>query len=131
MNKSILIVDDEPDMCWVISQIIQSQGLNFVTAYTGEDPCFKLANGDFSVVFLDAKLPDMDGLDVARRAIKMKEGRPPIVLVSDYHYQDDPVVRNAIADGIIYSFLAKPFTNEEILNILNELLSKNGEGKLN
>jgi len=131
MNKSILIVDDEPDMCWVISQIIQSQGLNFVTAYTGEDACFKLANGDFSVVFLDAKLPDMDGLDVARRAIKMKEGRPPIVLVSGYHYQDYPVVRNAIADGIIYSFLAKPFTNEEILNILNELLSKNGEGKLN
>jgi len=130
MNKSILIVDDEPDMCWVISQIIQSQGLNFVTAYTGEDACFKLANGDFSVVFLDAKLPDMDGLDVARRAIKMKEGRPPIVLVSGYHYQDDPVVRNAIADGIIHGFLAKPFTNEELLNILNELLAKNEKGEL-
>jgi DNA-binding NtrC family response regulator len=131
MNKSILIVDDEPDMCWVISQIIQSQGLNFVTAYTGEDACFKLANGDFCVVFLDAKLPDMEGLDVARRASKMKEGRPSVVLVSGYHYQDDPVVRNAIADGIIYSFLAKPFTNEEMLNILNELLSKNGEVKFN
>ena len=72
----------------------------------------------------------MDGLDVARRAIKMKEGRPPIVLVSGYHYQDDPVVRNAIADGIIHGFLAKPFTNEELLNILNELLAKNEKGEL-
>ncbi len=122
MNTPILIVDDEPDMCWVISQIIESQGLNVVTAYSGEDACFKLANGDFSVVFLDAKLPDMDGLEVARRASTMINNRPRVVLVSGYHYQDDPVVRHAIDDGIICSFLAKPFTNEELLKTLNSLL---------
>ncbi|WP_243220387.1 response regulator [Methylobacter sp. S3L5C] len=122
MITPILIVDDEPDMCWVISQIIESQGLNVVTAYSGEDACFKLANGDFSVVFLDAKLPDMDGLEVARRASTMIQNRPRVVLVSGYHYQDDPVVRHAIDDGIICSFLAKPFTNEELLKTLHSLL---------
>jgi len=45
---------------------------------------FKLANGDFSTVFLNAKLSDMDGLEVARRACKMVEGRPPIAQVSGY-----------------------------------------------
>jgi DNA-binding NtrC family response regulator len=50
-SAKILIVDDEPDMCWVVSQIIQSQGLEVVIAYTGEDACLKMANGDFSVVF--------------------------------------------------------------------------------
>ncbi|MEY3786267.1 MAG: hypothetical protein RLZ75_472 [Pseudomonadota bacterium] len=124
MSKNILIVDDEPDMCWVVSQIIQSQGLNVVTAYTGEDACFKLANGDFSVVFLDAKLPDMDGLDVARHINAMKVGKPRVVLVSGYHYQDDPVVRNAQVEGIICCFLAKPFTNEELLSILINLIPK-------
>jgi DNA-binding NtrC family response regulator len=124
MSKNILIVDDEPDMCWVVSQIIQSQGLNVVTAYTGEDACFKLANGDFSVVFLDAKLPDMDGLDVARHINTMKVGKPCVVLVSGYHYQDDPVVRNAQVEGIICYFLAKPFTNEELLSILINLIPK-------
>ena len=122
MTISILIVDDEPDMCWTIAQIIESQGMNVVTAYTGEDACFKLKNGKFSIVFLDAKLPDMDGLDVAKYANTMKGEMPSIVLVSGYHYQDDPVIRQAIADGIICRFLAKPFTNEELLSILIDLL---------
>ena len=121
MSKNILIVDDEPDMCWIISQLVQSQGFNVVTAYTGEDACFKLANGDFSVVFLDAKLPDMDGLDVARHINTMIAARPRVVLVSGYHYQDDPVVRNALDEGIICCFLAKPFTNEALLSILINL----------
>jgi DNA-binding NtrC family response regulator len=122
MTISILIVDDEPDMCWAIAQIIESQGMNVVTAYTGEDACFKLKNGKFSIVFLDAKLPDMDGLDVAKYANTMKGEMPSIVLVSGYHYQDDPVIRQAIADGIICRFLAKPFTNEELLSILIDFL---------
>ncbi len=121
MGKNILIVDDEPDMCWVVSQIIQSQGLNVVTAYTGEDACFKLSKGDFSVVFLDAKLPDMDGLDVARRIHAIVKERPLVVLVSGYHYRDDPIVRNAQEEGLICCFLAKPFSNEELIGILISL----------
>ena len=124
MTISILIVDDEPDMCWAIAQIIESQGMNVVTAYTGEDACFKLKNGKFSIVFLDAKLPDMDGLDVARHINTMTSGKPSVVLVSGYHYQDDPVVRNAQDEGIICCFLAKPFTNEELLTILINLTPK-------
>ena len=118
MNMPILIVDDEPDMCWAISHIIQSQGLHVVTAYCGEDACFKLTQEEFSFVFLDAKLPDMDGLEVARRAGKMMQGRPRIILVSGYHYYDDPVIRQAIQEGVICGFLAKPFTNKDLLNKL-------------
>jgi CheY-like chemotaxis protein len=119
MNRPILIVDDEPDMCWVISHIIQSQGLHVITSCSGEDACFKLMHGEFSFVFLDAKLPDMDGLEVARRASTMVQGRPCVILVSGYHYYDDPVVRHAIAEGIICGFLAKPFTNKDLINMLN------------
>ena len=117
----ILIVDDEPDMCWVISHIIQSQGLNVVTAYNGKDACFKLKHGNFSLVFIDAKLPDMDGLEVARIASMMRD-RPRVIMVSGYHYCDDPVVRHAVSENIICGFLAKPFTNTEILRILNAQL---------
>ncbi|WJV54116.1 response regulator [Pectobacteriaceae bacterium CE90] len=121
MNAPILIVDDEPDMCWAISHIIQSQGMNVITAYSGEDACTKLMAGNFSFVFLDAKLPDMDGLEVARRASTLLERRPRVVLVSGYHYYDDPVIRHAIVEGIICGFLAKPFTNKELLKTLQTL----------
>ena len=120
MNRSILIVDDEPDMCWVIAHILQSQGLNVVTVYSGEEACHKLTYGEFSFVFLDAKLPDMDGLEVARRASTL-ENRPRIVMVSGYHYYDDPVIRHAISEGIICGFLAKPFGNKDLLATLQTL----------
>ncbi len=123
MDTPILIVDDEPDMCWAISHLIQSQGFNIITASNGTDACFKLANGNFSVVFLDAKLPDMDGLEIARHASTLGQRRPKVVLVSGYNYQDDPVVHDAIAEGIICNFLAKPFTNEALLNILLSTLN--------
>ena len=123
MDTPILIVDDDPDMCWAISHLIQSQGFNIITASNGTDACFKLANGNFSVVFLDAKLPDMDGLEIARHASTLGQRRPKVVLVSGYHYQDDPVVHDAIAEGIICNFLAKPFTNEALLNILLSTLN--------
>lgn len=121
MNAPILIVDDEPDMCWAISHIVQSHGLHVVTAYSGKDACYKLLHGDFSFVLLDAKLPDMDGLEVARRA-GMLSKRPRIVLVSGYHYYDDPVVRQAVSEGIIYGFLAKPFTNDELIKTLSNFV---------
>jgi CheY-like chemotaxis protein len=119
MNEPILIVDDEPDMCWVISHILQSQGLSVITAYCGEDACFKLAHHKFSWVFLDAKLPDMDGLEVARRTSAILCDKPKIILVSGYHYCDDPVIRYAISEGIIDKFLAKPFTNTDLLKVFS------------
>lgn len=122
MNAPILIVDDEPDMCWAISHLIQSQGLHVVTAYCGEDACFKLKHDEFSLVFLDAKLPDMDGLQIARHANTMLSYKPRIILVSGYHYHDDPVVRQAISEGIICRFLAKPFTNKDLLTMLYQVI---------
>jgi|LakMenEpi03Aug12_release.lakeMendotaPanAssembly.Ray.scaffolds.fasta_scaffold48602_6 FixJ family two-component response regulator len=71
------------------------------------------------IVFLDAKLPDMDGLDVARFASCLEGVRPKVFLVSGYHYSDDPVIRQAIEEGIICGFLAKPFSNQDIRGCLS------------
>jgi hypothetical protein len=40
-------------------------------------------------------------------------------LVSGYHYSDDPVIRQAIEEGIICGFLAKPFSNQDIRGCLS------------
>jgi CheY-like chemotaxis protein len=115
MKNCILIIDDEEDMCWAISHILKSQGQSIVTAASGEEACRKLSEGCYSLVFLDAKMPDMDGLDVARFANKLAHHKPHIIMISGYHYANDPIICNAIEDGLIDGFLSKPFTNEEIL----------------
>jgi CheY-like chemotaxis protein len=115
MKNRILIIDDEEDMCWAISHILKSQGQSIVTASSGEEACRKLSEGCYSLVFLDAKMPDMDGLDVARFANKLGNDKPKIIMISGYHYANDPIICNAIEEGLITGFLSKPFTNEEIL----------------
>jgi CheY-like chemotaxis protein len=75
----------------------------------------KLLEGSYSLVFLDAKMPDMDGFDVARFANKLAHHKPQVVMFSGYFYANDPIICNAIEEGLITGFLSKPFTNGEIL----------------
>ena len=119
MKNAILIVDDEVDMCWAMEHILKSQGQPIVTATSGAEACARLSEGYYSLVFLDAKIPDMDGLDIARFAIKLPNYKPQIVMISGYHYANDPIVLHAIEDGLIVKFLAKPFTNDEILSLFH------------
>ena len=115
MKNSIHIVDDEADMCLVMG----SQGQPILTATSGAEACAKLSEGCYSLVFLDAKIPDMDGLDIARFANKLTNNKPRIIMISGYHYADDPIIRHAIEEGLIDEFLAKPFTNDEILSLFH------------
>jgi DNA-binding response OmpR family regulator len=52
----------------------------------------KLLEGSYSLVFLDAKMPDMDGFDVARFANKLAHHKPQVVMFSGYHYANDPII---------------------------------------
>jgi CheY-like chemotaxis protein len=115
MKEPVLIVDDEPDMCWVMHHILESQGYDVVSVMSGEDAIALLAKRDFAFVLLDAKLSDVDGLELARNVQLPREKKLGIVLVSGYHYHDDLDIRCAIRDGIICAFLAKPFTQADLL----------------
>ncbi len=75
-----------------------------------ESNCFRAA-------FLDAKLPDIEGLDLARR---LRDIDPVIhiVMISGYFYRDDNDVQNALAEGLIKGFIGKPFDHDEILKAI-------------
>ena len=65
-NRVILIVDDEPDMCWVLEHVLASRGLVTRKALGARETLKLVEQQSFACVFLDAKLPDMDGLELAR-----------------------------------------------------------------
>ena len=71
----------------------------------------------FRLAFLDAKLPDMEGLDLAKEIRKI-DPAIYIVMVSGYFYRDDDAVREAIAKGLIKDFIGKPFDHDEILKVI-------------
>jgi len=117
-----LIVDDEPDICWALGHILKESGVVSVTATSGQE-AFRLAQRQgFDLVFVDAKLPDADGFELARRIRKANPGIP-IVLVSGYFYGDDPLVLRASVAGDISGFLSKPFRHAEVRAIARAALA--------
>lgn len=113
----ILIVDDEPDMCWALEHLLHSQGLVTRKALSGGEALQLLERHRFACAFLDAKLPDLDGLELARQILAIAPGTQ-IIMVSGYFYRDDVSIQEAISQRLIRGFISKPFLRAEILEVL-------------
>jgi len=109
-----LIVDDEPDMCWALEHILEKNGLASKKAFTGSEALGLMEGNHFRMAFLDAKLPDMEGLELARQMQK-RDPAVRIMMISGYFYRDDDAVQKATAKGLINGFIGKPFDHDEIV----------------
>ena len=126
----ILIIDDEPDICWMLEHILDKRGLKHSGALNGNDALALMKNHQFKMAFLDAKLPDIEGLDLASQMLDI-DTEIQIYLVSGFYYKEDSVVRKAFLEGIIKGFISKPFDHDEINGTINEVLApkKTHQGK--
>lgn len=113
----ILVVDDEPEMCWILENIIRKAGLACMTALSAREAIALTESNKFGMAFLDAKLPDIDGLELARK-LRKTNAHLPIVIVSGYFYPDDPTIEGALRAGLIAAFVGKPFDHDEIVRII-------------
>ena len=121
-DVTVLIVDDEPGMCWALGHILRGSGIVSVAATSGQEALRLAARERFHLAFVDAKLPDAEGLDLARR---IREANPGIriVLISGYFYGDDPEVLQAAVAGVINGFVSKPFLHDEVRTIARAALA--------
>jgi CheY-like chemotaxis protein len=116
-TDSYLIIDDEPDMCWVLENILTGLGLVSKKALSGQQALELFQRFRFKSVFLDAKLPDIDGLELARQ-IRRYDNEVTVIMISGYYYRDDTDVQRAIEEGLISGFISKPFQHYEISKVL-------------
>ena len=113
----ILVVDDEPEMCWILENIIRKTGFTCRTALSAREAIALTESNKFGMAFLDAKLPDIDGLELARK-LRKTNAHLPIVIVSGYFYPDDLSIEGALQSGLIAAFVGKPFDHDEIVRII-------------
>ena len=116
-KSMFLIVDDEPDMCWALEHILKKNAFLSKRALTGQEALNLMKVDRFRLAFLDAKLPDMEGLDLARR-IRKRDPAVTIVMISGYFYRDDDAIQKAVTEGLINGFIGKPFDHDEILKVI-------------
>jgi len=109
----ILVVDDEPDMCWALENILSREGYQITTVTNGKEALELAREKRFEVVFIDAKLPDMDGIELSSQ-IKEINPKAAIVMISGYFYQEDKAIEEGLAQGLYAGFISKPFNLDEI-----------------
>jgi DNA-binding NtrC family response regulator len=123
MNKiKILIVDDEKNICLVLSQVLEPLGLEIETAPSGQAALAKLEDPDIHLLLLDIRMPGMDGMEVLRR---FRQTRPDVRVVMMTAYGTIDLAVEAMKAGAI-DFIQKPFTPKEIRDLVARVL---GEGQ--
>ena len=118
---TVLIVDDERDICWALESILRQMGLRPVSVINAEMALKQLQYIPFKLAFVDVKLPDMDGIKLARL---VRETFPhiPIILISGYYYQDDQTIQEEL--GKLYvAFIEKPFDVKKIRQVVERALA--------
>jgi DNA-binding NtrC family response regulator len=113
-DKLFLIVDDEPDMCWLLEHLLSREAYVVKKASSGTEAMTLMESHKFKLAFVDLKLDDMEGLELALR-LKHADPRLKVVMVSGFCYKDDPTVQKALAEGLICDFIPKPFLHSDIV----------------
>lgn len=110
MKRNILIVDDHPAICLLLSEFFSHEGYSVMVANTGKEAIEKLKKYTFDIVFLDYNIPIIDGVSVIKR---LAHGGflTPIVLMSGMSEKiKDKVSKHPFVKRII----SKPFNLDEI-----------------
>ena len=112
----ILVVDDEPSFCNLVSGFLTSDGHTVETAHDGREGLRKFLAGRFDVVLLDQAMPEMSGTQVAA-AIKQMTPDKPVILVSGFADVMEAVGEEPAGVDLI---LSKPVTLERFREALVE-----------
>jgi DNA-binding NtrC family response regulator len=112
----VLIVDDEPEICWILSRDLQEAGYEVTTARTAKTGLEAFEAKRPEVVFLDLRLPDGDGLDLLRRIRESQDSAVVIMLTG--HATIESAVR-AMKLGAV-DYLLKPIHLEEVRLVIEK-----------
>jgi PAS domain S-box-containing protein len=120
-NASILLVEDNDINRLYAGSILKMWGCPFDTAENGEVALEKLKNTHFDLILMDIQMPVMDGFETTKviRQWTNDKGKVPIVALTANATQRD--IDKCITLGM-NDCLTKPFTQEDLLKILNKYL---------
>ena len=117
MLKEILVIDDNPDIRFLICNILEEQNFKVRSAANYDQAVLEINNRLPDLAIIDIKLdkPDKDGIDLLK-LINKKNKLTPVIMISGHATVQIAV--EAIRLGA-YEFIEKPFSKEKIINYVN------------
>ncbi|MFC1991323.1 response regulator [Chloroflexota bacterium] len=121
-KANILIVDDEEIIQLLFKEILEELGHKVTTASTGAEGLEQVKQRDFGLVFLDLKMPGMDGAELFCQIRTIKPNLPVTIITG---YPDSEMMSRALAQGP-FGVMSKPFGESDIITVVNNFLRITG-----
>jgi len=106
-------------MLRALGRLLNSAGFTVEKFSDPADFLSRIAEGECRVAVLDVWMPDMNGLEV-QACLKRDSPKTRIIFITG---RDDPLVRQTALDAGAFAFLAKPFEDEVLLQLIHKAVT--------
>ena len=109
--KSVLIIDDEIQICESIKMILEYEGYNVDFSTSANEGLEKFSSKDFSAVCLDIQMPEMNGFEVLKK-IKEQKSAASVIIISAHGSVENAIKATRLG---AFDFLEKPIDRDKLL----------------
>jgi DNA-binding response OmpR family regulator len=114
-DMNVLVVEDEKLLNWSLASSLSKWGFEVQPVFSGNEALAQIEKSGFDIVLLDYRLPDLDGLVIARM-IRQKQPDTVIFLLTAFQLNEIPVDA-----GLIDSYFNKPLDLQQLHQALEEV----------
>ena len=119
-NKYILIVDDNPGICRLLSEVLSNAGYSTEIAINGEKAISIICTSIPLLIFLDIKMPGMNGIETLERIRQIIPSVPVVVMTA---YSETHLVDESVRRGLVKHYINKPFDIYELLYLVENIIN--------
>ena len=119
MNKQILIIDDDEDLSFIISDMLEDYGYDVTCAKDSDEAFALLADNTYHLILLDINLPDTTGFELCKELRQVST--VPVIFASARTSETDRITGFDIGGD---DYLPKPYSMKELLSRVNALIRR-------
>ncbi len=132
-NSRVLVVDDDFNTCDSVSYMLGQLGMRAEWTMSGKEAVLRthqavMRSDDYAVYIVDWMLPDLNGVEVARRIRKETGQNVPIVVLTAYDWSD---IEEEAKEAGVTAFCSKPLFFSELRNCLRSVIKSDEENETN
>lgn len=119
--KRILVIDDDEGIRKLFLLSLEGKGFQIDTAESGEKGIEIIQQTKYDLIYLDLKMPGMNGVETLRELRKMDKD-VPVYIITAFHEEYFDQLKAAEKDGIDFELLKKPFDSEQLILVTKGVL---------
>lgn len=120
----VLVVDDEPGVCWALDLFLTGKGFSVVTAQTAAEALGLIKSRKFHIALIDSRLPDMTGIELTQEIRAGPACSTKFILISGFFSDDDVTIRAHLSSGLFSAYIPKPIRHDRLLDTVKLALTR-------